>query len=99
MTEQEALAQNRRIWDAAVVPHAASAFYDVEGFLAGRGTLAADLLEELGPVAGLLLPRFKEYPWCSYRSHAFLVEREGRWIHPDHAGGLPLMFSLVAVKP
>ena len=268
MTEQEALAQNRRIWDAAVAPHAASAFYDVEGFLDGRGTLAADLLEELGSVtglelihlqchfgldtltlarlgarvtgvdfspaavavargiaaraglkarfleaeigqvperlpgtfdlvftgggalcwlpdleawgrvvagllkpggrlfvrdfhpalamfapeardgvwlrleapyfrqagavtwedgltyaseqgpagatvewahglgeivqslldAGLTLTRLKEYPYCSYRSHAFLVEREGRWVHPDHAGGLPLMFSLEAVK-
>lgn len=269
MSEREALEQNRAIWDAAVEPHLASAFYDVEGFLAGRGTLEPGLLEELGPVAGLkllhlqchfgldtlslarlgarvtgvdfspkavaaarrvaqsaglearfveaeisqlperlpetfdllftgggalcwlpdlaawgrvvagllrpggriflrdfhpalgifapeaaedgclrleapyfreagstswpdgltyaapdgplgrtvewahslaetvqslldaglVLERLVEYPYCSYRSHAFLVEREGRWVHESHPGGLPLMFSLWARRP
>ncbi|MDP2360895.1 MAG: class I SAM-dependent methyltransferase [bacterium] len=269
MTEREAIEQNRRIWDAAVAPHAASAFYDVEGFLAGRGTLDADLIDELGPLdgltlvhlqchfgldtlslarrgarvtgvdfspaavakareiaaraglearfveaelgqvperlpetfdlvftgggalcwlpdleawgrvvagllkpggrlllrdfhpalgmfapeeraggwlrleapyfraggpavwtdglvyaseqgpvgetvewahgigevvqalldAGLVLERLREYPYCSYRSHSFLVEREGRWVHPSHPGGLPLMMLVQARRP
>jgi SAM-dependent methyltransferase len=269
MDEREALRLNRELWDAAVEPHVASAFYDVEGFLAGGGALEPDFLEELGPVrgldlihlqchfgldtlslarlgarvtgvdfspaavaaarelatragldarfveadaqalpaelsggfdlvytgggalcwladlgawargvarllrpggevfvrdfhpalgmfapresedgalrleapyfraggpvvwsdgllyasqegprgesvewahalsevaqalldAGLVLTRLREHPWCSYRSHEFLVEREGRWVHPHHPGGLPLMFSLRARKP
>jgi len=269
MDERRALEINRELWDAAVAPHAASAFYDVEGFLAGASTLSPDFLEELGPVAGLdvahlqchfgldtlslarlgarvtgvdfspaavaqarelaaraglaarfveadaqalpaeldggfdrvytgggalcwlanldawasgvarllrpggelfvrdfhpalgmfalqagedgglrleapyfraagpevlndgltfaseegprgssvewahalsevvqavldsglRLTRLREHPWCSYRSHEFLVEREGRWVHPGHPGGLPLMFSLRARKP
>ncbi len=49
--------------------------------------------------AGLVLERLREYPYCSYRSHAFLVERDGRWVHATHPGGLPLLFSLRARRP
>jgi SAM-dependent methyltransferase len=60
----------------------------------GLGEIVQALLD-----AGLRLARLREYPWCSYRSHAFLVERGGRWVHPDYPGGLPLMFSLSAIRP
>jgi 2-polyprenyl-3-methyl-5-hydroxy-6-metoxy-1,4-benzoquinol methylase len=44
---------NRALWDELVPVHAASEFYDVAGFLAGRTTLSAIELEELAPrVAG-----------------------------------------------
>jgi SAM-dependent methyltransferase len=269
MNERAAIEQNRALWDAAVAPHVESDFYDVAGFLAGRGTLSADLLDELGPVlglelihlqchfgldtlslarlgaqvtgvdfspravtsarrladqaglsatfveaeigelpseldgrfdlvftgggalcwlpdlagwgrsvarllkpggrvfvrdfhpalgmfapearddgwlrleapyfrdagpmrwpdgltyasdqgpvgetvewahslaetvqslldAGLVLERLREYPYCSYRSHSFLEEQDGRWVHAGHPGGLPLMFSLWARRP
>ncbi len=46
------LAVNRRNWNDRVPVHAASAFYDVAGFKAGRISLNAIEREEVGPVAG-----------------------------------------------
>ncbi len=46
------LRANRRYWDALVPFHAASAFYDLEGFKAGRITLQSLEREEVGPVEG-----------------------------------------------
>lgn len=49
------LAVNRRNWNDRVPVHAASRFYDVAGFKAGRISLNAIEREEVGPVAGLSL--------------------------------------------
>ena len=46
------LAINRRNWNDRVPVHAASAFYDIDGFKAGRITLNEIEREEVGPVAG-----------------------------------------------
>ena len=46
------LRANRRLWDAWTDLHARSAYYDVEGFRAGRSSLQAIEREELGDVAG-----------------------------------------------
>ena len=43
---------NRRNWNDRVPVHAASAFYDVAGFKAGRISLNAIEQEEVGAVAG-----------------------------------------------
>jgi ubiquinone/menaquinone biosynthesis C-methylase UbiE len=43
---------NRRRWDELVAVHAASPFYDVEGFRQGKCTLKPTELEELGDVRG-----------------------------------------------
>ena len=49
--------------------------------------------------AGLRLDFFHEFDFISYKSHLFLEQGEdGRWRHPDHPGGLPLMFSLKMTK-
>lgn len=48
----EAMAGNRDHWDEVTPLHARSKFYDVDGFLAGRETLDALVLAEVGPVAG-----------------------------------------------
>jgi SAM-dependent methyltransferase len=48
-------AVNRALWDERVPIHAASAFYDVDGFLAGSSTLRSFELEEVGDIAGLSL--------------------------------------------
>jgi SAM-dependent methyltransferase len=52
---EEWLALNRALWDERVPIHVASAFYDVDAFLAGRSTLRSFELEEVGDVAGLTL--------------------------------------------
>ncbi len=46
------LTANRVLWDELTAIHEQSAFYDVEGFLAGASSLGAIELEELGDVAG-----------------------------------------------
>ena len=43
---------NRKYWDALVPVHAASCFYDVEGFRAGRSSLHSIEAEAVGNVAG-----------------------------------------------
>jgi len=46
------LETNRRRWDELAPLHVQSAFYDVQGFLAGASSLKSIELEELGDVAG-----------------------------------------------
>ena len=46
---------NRALWDRWTKLHAASAFYDVDGFKEGKSTLMAVEREELGDVAGKTL--------------------------------------------
>jgi SAM-dependent methyltransferase len=46
------LALNRANWDARVPVHVGSAFYDVEGFKAGRSPLRRFELDEVGDVSG-----------------------------------------------
>jgi SAM-dependent methyltransferase len=49
----EQRAANKALWDELTAIHEDSAFYDIEGFLAGASSLAAPELDELGPdVAG-----------------------------------------------
>jgi 2-polyprenyl-3-methyl-5-hydroxy-6-metoxy-1,4-benzoquinol methylase len=52
---EEWLALNRALWDERVPIHVASAFYDVDGFVAGGSTLRPFEVEEVGDVAGLTL--------------------------------------------
>lgn len=52
LSHEDALAGNRAHWDEVTPLHARSAFYDVDGFLAGRETLDALVLDEVGDVAG-----------------------------------------------
>lgn len=47
------IAANRLRWDESVPHHAASAFYDLDGFRAGRDDIRPFEHDELGPVAGL----------------------------------------------
>ena len=51
-SEPEWLALNRAAWDERVDLHVASAFYDVESFVAGRSSLRRFELLEMGAVAG-----------------------------------------------
>ncbi|RPI30084.1 MAG: SAM-dependent methyltransferase, partial [Actinomycetota bacterium] len=49
---EEWLRANMAVWDELTGVHAASTFYDVEGFKKGAETLSAIELEELGPDVG-----------------------------------------------
>jgi hypothetical protein len=50
--------------------------------------------------AGLRLDSLREYPESIYPQLPFLVQGEdGLWRYDGVAGGLPLMFSLIAGKP
>jgi SAM-dependent methyltransferase len=51
----ELLATNRARWDELVALHAASSFYDVEGFRAGKLSLDSVVRDEVGDVAGCSL--------------------------------------------
>jgi SAM-dependent methyltransferase len=53
---------NREMWDERVPIHTASAFYDVDGFLAGRSTLRPFEVAELGDVTGRTLV----HPQCHF---------------------------------
>lgn len=50
--DPDAIAANRRLWDAWTRVHRDSSFYDVAGFLAGRDPLNRIEAEELGDVSG-----------------------------------------------
>ena len=50
---QSEMAVNQLYWDEAVEIHLASAFYDVDGFRAGRCTLPSIAVAELGDLSGL----------------------------------------------
>ena len=51
----EYLNANRKLWDQWTVEHEKSAFYDLEGFKAGKDRLRSIELTELGNVAGKML--------------------------------------------
>ncbi len=48
----ERIAANRALWDELTAIHERSAFYDVQGFLAGASSLTRPELDELGPEVG-----------------------------------------------
>ena len=49
---------------------------------------------------GLRIEFLHEFPFSSYKALPFMVESsEGRWVLPDHAESVPLMFSIKATKP
>jgi SAM-dependent methyltransferase len=50
--QSDHLEMNRRMWDHVAPIHAASEFYDVEGFIGGKGSLRATPLAEVGDVVG-----------------------------------------------
>ena len=50
--DKKAMEANSRNWNERVPIHAASAFYDVEGFKEGKSSLLSIELDELGDVAG-----------------------------------------------
>lgn len=52
MTDDPGYADNRARWEELVPVHLRSAFYDVDGFRAGRCTVGPLELEALGPLAG-----------------------------------------------
>jgi len=47
--------------------------------------------------AGFVILEFKEYPYCTYQSHKFLIKEEDDcWVFPSSGGNFPLMFSVLA---
>jgi len=49
--------------------------------------------------AGLKIEYLHEFNYCTYKSHPFLTQGDnGMWRFSDVVGGLPLMFSIRAVK-
>lgn len=67
------MAVNRRYWDEAVAIHAASRFYDVDGFVAGQSSLSAIEDAELGPVDGLHLLHLQ----CHFGMDSLELARRG----------------------
>lgn len=55
MSWREQRADNRAHWDELAVRHERSAFYDLEGYRAGRAVLRPHELAEMGPVRGRTL--------------------------------------------
>lgn len=48
---------------------------------------------------GLRIEFFHEFPFCSYKVLPFMIENDdGRWVFPNHADSIPLMFSIMATK-
>ena len=66
-------ALNRACWDERVLIHVRSAFYDVDGFLAGATTLRPFELEEVGSVEGLDLVHLQ----CHFGLDTLSWAREG----------------------
>ncbi len=64
---------NRANWDERTPHHVASAFYDVDGFLAGQSTLRPFEVEELGPVFGRSLVHLQ----CHFGLDTLSWAREG----------------------
>jgi SAM-dependent methyltransferase len=65
--------RNREFWDERVPIHVPSAFYDVEGFLAGASALRSFELAELGDVEGLDLV----HPQCHFGLDTLSWARQG----------------------
>lgn len=67
------LDRNRKMWDDWAVRHRGSAFYDVAAFLAGKTSLKALELEELGDVRGKRLLHLQ----CHFGQDTLSWAREG----------------------
>lgn len=52
VNEQDYIAANRELWDNWTIAHVEQGLYDVAGFKAGRNSLTAVELEEMGEVSG-----------------------------------------------
>lgn len=60
----------------------------------GMGEIINSLIE-----AGLEIEYLHEFNYCTYQSHPFLAQGDdGMWRFSDVQGGLPLMFSIRAIK-
>jgi len=80
---------NRDRWDELVAIDAASAYYDVEGFRAGRSSLDRIAVES-----------FTEYPWCNEQLRPIFVQGDdGLWRSPPGTPALPIVYALRATKP
>jgi SAM-dependent methyltransferase len=73
MTRDDWTAANRMCWDERVPIHVRSAFYDVDGFLAGATTLRPFERDEVGPVTGLDLVHLQ----CHFGLDTLSWAREG----------------------
>lgn len=83
----EHFAANRALWNARTEAHYASAFYDVEGFVNGAGTLNAIELDLLGDVRG----RDVLHLQCHFGQDTISIERLGA-----HVTGLDLSDAAIA---
>jgi SAM-dependent methyltransferase len=85
--------------------------FEVKGSYADRTADVGELTEygwdhALGEIvtalidAGLRIETLVEHPFLDWKVDFLVEDGSGRWVlPPDAAGGLPLMFSLVASKP
>jgi 2-polyprenyl-3-methyl-5-hydroxy-6-metoxy-1,4-benzoquinol methylase len=89
----EAMEANRRNWNERVPIHAASRFYDVDGFKAGRSTLQSIELEELGDVSGRSLLHLQCHFGLDTMSWARLGAQVTGVDISDNAIGLARMLS------
>jgi SAM-dependent methyltransferase len=48
---------------------------------------------------GLRLEWLTEHDWTLFEQFPWLVERDGRWVHPPSAPRIPLTFSMLATRP
>ena len=64
---------NRTLWDARTPVHAASKFYDVDGFLAGKSSLTKIDEQTLGDVAGKRLLHLQ----CHFGLDSLSLARKG----------------------
>ncbi len=69
----EYIETNRRFWDEAVAIHAASSFYDVDSFKAGKSTLLPVERDEMGDVTGKTLLHLQ----CHFGLDTLSWAREG----------------------
>ena len=72
----EYIETNRRFWDEAVAIHAASSFYDVDSFKAGKSTLLPVERSELGDVNGKTLLHLQ----CHFGLDTLAWAREGAFV-------------------
>src|SRR5688572_9353293 len=73
LTDDEHMETNRRFWDEAVAIHAASQFYDVASFKAGRSTLMSIERAEVEDVSGKTLLHLQ----CHFGLDTLSWAREG----------------------
>ncbi len=100
MNDEERVAANRRRWDRLADLHLGSAFYDVDGFKAGKPNLDAVELEGVGDVAGQTLLHLQCHfglatlDWARRGAKAVGVDFSGRAVR--HARELAAELNLEA---